>query len=79
MRTTLNLSPDLLNAAKRLAVAHSMALGDVISELALKGLEAQNQVALTRKSGFPVFVVPVDAPALGLQDIKRDDDDEGQS
>lgn len=76
MRTTLNLSPDLLNAAKRLAAAHSMALGDVISELALKGLEAQNQPVLTRKSGFPVFAVPAAAPTLGLQDVKRDEDGE---
>jgi hypothetical protein len=76
VRTTLNLSPDLLNAAKRLAAARSMSVGDVISALALKGLEAQNQSALTRKSGFPVFVVSADAPTLGLQDIKRDEDGE---
>lgn len=76
MRTTLNLSPDLLNAAKRLAAARSMALGDVISELALKGLEAHNQPALARKSGFPIFSVPVGAPTLGLQDVKRDEDGE---
>lgn len=76
MRTTLNLSADLLNAAKRLAAARSMALGDVISELALKGLETQSQAAITRKSGFPVFAVPAGAPTLGLQDVKRDEDDE---
>lgn len=76
MRTTLNLSADLLNAAKRLAAARSMALGDVISELALKGLEAQSQPAIARKSGFPIFSVPAGAPTLGLQDVKRDEDDE---
>lgn len=77
MRTTLNLSADLLNAAKRLAAARSMALGDVISELALKGLELQSQPAIARKkNGFPIFSVPAGAPTLGLQDVKRDEDDE---
>ena len=76
MRTTLNLSVDLLNAAKRLAAARSMALGDVISELALKGLESQSQPAIARKNGFPIFSVPAGAPTLGLQDVKRDEDDE---
>ena len=76
MRTTLNLSADLLNAAKRLAGARSMSLGDVISELALKGLESQSQPVIARKNGFPVFSVHAGAPTLGLQDIKRDEDDE---
>lgn len=76
MRTTLNLSPDVLNAARRLAAARSISLGDVVSELALQGLQAQSQPVLARSSGFPVFSVPVDAPLLGLEDVKRDEDGE---
>ena len=42
MRTTLNLDPQLISTAKRLAAARSVALGDIISELANKGLQAQS-------------------------------------
>ena len=73
MRTTLNLPAHLLNAAKHLAAERFVSLGDVISELALKGLAMQNQPALTRKNGFPVFIVPIDAPTLNLYDIKCDE------
>ena len=78
MRTTLNLDPDLLNAAKRLAAARSVALGDIISELANKGLEAQSQAehqsSAKRRSGFPVFKSAKGAPMIGLDDIKQDED-----
>ena len=75
MRTTLNLDPDLLNAAKRLATARSVALGDIISELALSGLATQSRAPMQRKSGFPVFATAPDAPVIGLDDVKRADDD----
>ena len=73
MRTTLNLPLDLLNAAKHLAAERSVSLGDVISELALKGLAMQSPPAWTRKNGFPVYIVPIDAPTLNLYDIKSDE------
>ena len=73
MRVTLNLPLDLLNAAKLLAVERSVSLGEVISELALEGLAMQSQPALTCKNGFPVFIVPIDAPTLNLYDIKGDE------
>jgi predicted DNA-binding ribbon-helix-helix protein len=78
MRTTLNLDPQLLSTAKRLAEARSVALGDIISELAKKGLEAQseahNQRSAKRKSGFPVFKPPKGATMIGLDDVKQDED-----
>ncbi len=78
MRTTLNLDPQLVNTAKRLAAARSVALGDIISELANKGLEAQSQSLreqfAKRKSGFPVFKAPNGAPMIGLDDVKQDED-----
>jgi predicted DNA-binding ribbon-helix-helix protein len=78
MRTTLNLDPQLLSTAKRLAAARSVALGDIISELANKGLEAQsqehNQRSAKRKSGFPVFKSPKGAAMIGLDDVKQDED-----
>ncbi len=78
MRTTLNLDPQLLSTAKRLAASRSVALGDIISELANKGLEAQmlaeHQSAAKRKSGFPIFKSTEGAPMIGLDDVKRDED-----
>jgi hypothetical protein len=78
MRTTLNLDPQLLSTAKRLAAARSVALGDIISELANKGLEAQSQAhkkgSVRRKSGFPVFNSAKGAVMIGLDDVKRDED-----
>jgi hypothetical protein len=78
MRTTLNLDPNLLNTAKRLAAARSVALGDIISELAFKGLEAeantQRQDAASRQSGFPIFNVTLGATLIGLDDVKQDED-----
>ena len=73
MRVTLNLPFDLLNAAKHLAAERSVSLGDVISELALEGLVIQDQPTFTCKNGFPVFIVPIDAPTLNLYDIKGDE------
>ena len=76
MRTTLNLDPQLLSTAKRLAASRSVALGDIISELANKGLEAESQVqsSAKRKSGFPVFKSAKGAPMIGLDDVKQDED-----
>ena len=79
MRTTLNIDPTLLNAAKRLAAARSVAVGDIISELAHAGLLAQSRTSLKRKSGFPVFTAPSGAPVIGLDDVKRDEDGSDQN
>lgn len=74
MRTTLNIDQLVLNAAKRLAVARSASVGEIISELAHAGLTAQGQGSLNRKNGFPVFAAPTDAPIIGLDDVKQDED-----
>ncbi len=78
MRTTLNLDPQLISTAKRLAAARSVALGDIISELANKGLEVQSLAhsknSAKRKSGFPVFNSAKDAAMIGPDDVKRDED-----
>ena len=78
MRTTVNLDSQLISTAKRLAAVRAVTLGDIISELANKGLEAQGRAqekhAVKRKSGFPVFKVPGGTPMIGLDDVKRDED-----
>lgn len=81
MRTTLNLDPELLDAAKRLAVASARTVGEVISELALRSLNSPPPVK--RVKGVPVFDVPKDAvpkdsfpkdaKPFSLEDIRRED------
>jgi len=73
MRTTLSLDPDILSAARQIAAARSKSIGEVISELARRGLEARGSAA--KRYGFPVFRVLKDAPPLTPEDIRRDDDE----
>ena len=76
MRTTSNLDPKLLDTARRLATARAVTLGDIISELANKGLAVERQspcqYLVKPESGFPVFKSPIGAPMIGLDDVKRD-------
>ena len=54
MRTTLDIAPDVLLAAKELAARGKQTLGEVISDLARKALvepAALNQAG--RRNGFP--------------------------
>ncbi|HJR71912.1 MAG TPA: antitoxin [Gammaproteobacteria bacterium] len=74
MRTTLNIDPDVLHAAKQIAAARAKGVGEVLSELARRGLEAQAKLA--SRDGFPVFEIPAGAKPLTLEDIRRDEDDE---
>ncbi len=63
MRTTLNLEDDVLNAAKALAHAERRPLGEVVSELARRGL-APREPFVDDDEGFPVFDVPAGAPTI---------------
>jgi hypothetical protein len=76
MRTTIDLAPELLAAAKKIASARSQSLGTVISELALQALYARTDKPLSTRSGFPVFKVRKGAAPISLEDVKRDEDDE---
>jgi hypothetical protein len=73
MRTTLTIDPDILSAARQIAAAKSKSIGEVISELARRGLEARAQV--TTRQGYPVFPVTRGAPPLTPQDVRRDEDE----
>ena len=53
MRTTLDLDPDVLQAAKELAEVRGLTAGQVLSELARKGLES-GRVARVR-NGVPLL------------------------
>ena len=73
MRTTLKIDSDILNAARQIAAAKSKSVGEVISELARRGLEARSRVGT--RQGFPVFQVSKGAAPLTPEDIRRDEDE----
>jgi hypothetical protein len=74
MRTTLTLDPEIVRAAKQIAAARSKSIGEVISELARRGLEAR-AAGTTRHGGFPVFQVSKGVRPITLKDVKRDEDE----
>jgi hypothetical protein len=55
MRTTVTLDDDVFEAAQAQARAAGKRLGEVLSELARRGLRSSSQSA--EKSGLPVFKV----------------------
>jgi hypothetical protein len=73
MRTTLTIDPEILSAARQIAAKGSKSIGEVISELARRGLEVRGQAA--SRQGFPIFKVPPGASPLTPEDVRRDDDE----
>lgn len=73
MRTTLDLDPEILSAARQIAADRSISIGKAISDLARRGLETR--VKNTTRQGFPVFQVPRGARPLTLEDVRSDEDD----
>lgn len=63
MRTTLNLDDDVAEAARALAHAERRPLGQVVSDLARRGL-APELAESEQEDGFPAFRVPADAPPI---------------
>lgn len=62
MRTTVTLDDDVFEAAQAQAQASGKKLGQVLSELARRGLRASAQSAT--RSGLPVFKVQADAAII---------------
>jgi hypothetical protein len=69
MRTTLVIEDDVLDAARNLAEAAGKSLGEVISELARRGLAPGSQEAVDE--GFPVFSLPPDAKPITLETVQK--------
>ena len=74
MRTTLQLEDDVFLHAKQLAAAEGKPLGQVVSELARRGMK-RNQPKLKTRNGLPLFDVPPGAKPFSLEDIKQLDDE----
>lgn len=69
MRTTLSIDDDVLEAARRLAEATHVPLGQAVSTLARRGLA---RIGLRRSpSGLRVFDVPDDFPEIRDEDVAR--------
>lgn len=73
MRTTLDLDPEIMSAARQIAAARSISLGKAVSDLARKGLEARARTSA--RKGFPVFQVREGSRPLTSEDVRRDEDD----
>jgi hypothetical protein len=77
MRTTLTLDDAVYEAARKIAFEQRRALGDVVSELAAKGLETGNSPDRRRKLGFWAGKVWIaddfnDTPPEWLESIEAD-------
>jgi hypothetical protein len=70
MRTTLDIDDSVLQAAKQIAQATRSTAGEVISQLAKKGLAATTSRGVKNGAGFPVFSVPSDAAPLTTTAVK---------
>ena len=62
MRTTITVDDDIFEAAQAQARASGKKLGEVISQLARRGLRASADTA--SKNGLPVFKVQGNAPVI---------------
>ena len=75
MRTTVTLDDEIYEAALSLSRASGKRLGEVLSELARRGLRTAQP---KRRSGrFPVFEVPPDAAMIPGSRAKAILDEEG--
>jgi hypothetical protein len=75
VRTTVDIDDDILQAAKELAAARRKTAGQVLSELARKGLEPARSQRL--RNGVPVIPYRAGAPVITSKDVRRwlDEDD----
>jgi hypothetical protein len=76
MRTTLTIDDEVYEAARALAEASGKRLGEVLSELARRGLKSRGSEKAVRNRNFPVFKVPPQAriiPAKRAAELLAED------
>jgi hypothetical protein len=75
MRTTLDIEPDVLQAAKEIAQVRGKTTGQVVSELLRKALQPTPSKQRVR-NGVPLLTRRRGAPVLTLEIVNRLRDDE---
>jgi len=76
MRTTVTLDADIHEAVQHLSQVSGKRYGEVLSELARRGLNPPH--ALSRKKGrFPTFTVPPGTPRMSATKVQEFLDEEG--
>ncbi len=73
-RTTLALEDRAFELAKSYAKTRSVSLGKAVSDLVLRGVQAQSYVR--EINGLLVFDLPKDSPRVTPRDVKRIESDE---
>jgi hypothetical protein len=68
VRTTVNLDDDILAAVETLARASGKTLGQVLSELARRSLQASPPET---SKAIPRFQISADTPKISLEAIRR--------
>jgi hypothetical protein len=74
MRTTLNLDDEVFRVAKSMATSRELSIGQVISDLARKGMEVHLRRA-DKTSSFPTFRPQRNARVITLEDVRRGEDE----
>jgi hypothetical protein len=74
VRTTVRLEDDIYRAVKSLAETQGKTFGEVLSELARRGLERPPRIQY--EDDLPVFEVPEGAPLITPDLVRELGDDE---
>jgi hypothetical protein len=74
MQTTLDISPEVLAAARRLAEARSTTVDVVVTELLRKGLAESPYVEM--RDGLPTIIPLPGTPPITSDDVARDLDED---
>lgn len=75
MRTTLDIEPDILQAAKEIAAKEGSTAGAVLSRLARVGLTPGTRKKVVLRNGVPVF--PSTGHVITNEHVRRLMDEEG--
>jgi hypothetical protein len=70
MRTTLDIDPDVLEAAREIAATEGKPMGKVVSALARRGLAPERSTGKVR-NGVPLLARPVGTPPLTMRQVNR--------
>jgi len=75
MRTTVDIDDDVLQAAKELGAMQKKTAGQMLSELARKGLAPAAQPRPRVRNGVPLLPSRHGAPIMTMADVNRLRDD----